>query len=107
MPQFDPTTFASQLFWLAVTFVLLFIVVSQFAIPRLGEVLEQRLRLCLGEEAPLRGGEEVLSVVGYVDLVVHGPVSFGAVAGQPRHSHTVYRKGAGLQQLLSRAFSCR
>lgn len=45
MPQFDPTTFASQLFWLAVTFVLLFIVVSRFAIPRLGEVLEQRQKL--------------------------------------------------------------
>lgn len=42
MPQFDPTTFASQLFWLAVTFVLLYIVVSRFAIPRLGKVLEQR-----------------------------------------------------------------
>lgn len=42
MPQFDPSTFASQLFWLAVTFVLLYIVVSRFAIPRLGEVLEQR-----------------------------------------------------------------
>lgn len=42
MPQFDPTTFASQLFWLAVTFVLLYIIVSRYAIPRLGEVLEQR-----------------------------------------------------------------
>jgi F-type H+-transporting ATPase subunit b len=42
MPQFDPSTFASQLFWLAVTFVLLYIVVSRYAIPRLSEMLEQR-----------------------------------------------------------------
>lgn len=42
MPQFDPSTFASQLFWLVVTFVLLYIIVSKFAIPRLSEVLEQR-----------------------------------------------------------------
>lgn len=42
MPQFDPTSFASQLFWLAVTFVLLYVIVSRFAIPRIGEVMEQR-----------------------------------------------------------------
>lgn len=44
MPQFEPSTFASQLFWLAVTFTLLYILVSRFAIPRLGEVMEQRQR---------------------------------------------------------------
>lgn len=45
MPQFDPSTFASQLFWLVVTFVLLYIVVSRFAIPRIGEVLDQRQKM--------------------------------------------------------------
>lgn len=45
MPQFDPTTFASQLFWLLVAFVLLYIVVSRFAIPRIGEVMEQRQKM--------------------------------------------------------------
>lgn len=45
MPQFDPSSFASQLFWLVVTFVLLYIVVSRFAIPRIGEVLEQRQKM--------------------------------------------------------------
>lgn len=44
MPQFEPSTFASQLFWLAVTFTLLYILVSRFAISRLGEVMEQRQR---------------------------------------------------------------
>lgn len=45
MPQFDPSSFASQLFWLAVTFVILYIVVSRFAIPRIGEVMEQRQKM--------------------------------------------------------------
>lgn len=45
MPQFDPSTFASQIFWLGVTFVLLYIIVSQFALPRLGSVLEQRQKM--------------------------------------------------------------
>ncbi|MCB2109185.1 MAG: F0F1 ATP synthase subunit B' [Rhodobacteraceae bacterium] len=45
MPQFDPTFFPSQIFWLAVTFVALYLVISRFAIPRVGEILEQRARL--------------------------------------------------------------
>lgn len=45
MPQFDPSSFASQLFWLVVTFVILYVVVSRFAIPRIGEVLEQRQKM--------------------------------------------------------------
>ena len=45
MPQFDPTTFSSQIFWLVVSFVALYWVVSRLAIPRVSEVLEQRSRL--------------------------------------------------------------
>lgn len=45
MPQFDPSTFASQLFWLVVMFVALYWIVSRIAVPRIGEVLEQRARV--------------------------------------------------------------
>jgi F-type H+-transporting ATPase subunit b len=45
MPQFDPTWFASQIFWLVVTFAALYWVVARIAIPRIGEVIEQRTRL--------------------------------------------------------------
>ncbi|TAK99181.1 MAG: F0F1 ATP synthase subunit B' [Rhodospirillaceae bacterium] len=45
MPQFDPTTFPSQIFWLAVSFIALYWVVARLAIPRVGEVIEQRARL--------------------------------------------------------------
>jgi F-type H+-transporting ATPase subunit b len=45
MPQFDPASFPSQIFWLVVTFVTLYLVISKFAIPRIGEILEQRARL--------------------------------------------------------------
>lgn len=44
MPQFDPSSFASQAFWLLVMFAILYAVVSRYAIPRLGEVLDQRQR---------------------------------------------------------------
>jgi F-type H+-transporting ATPase subunit b len=45
MPQFDPSSFASQLFWLTVMFVVLYWIVSKIGIPRIGEVLEQRARV--------------------------------------------------------------
>ncbi len=42
MPQFDPTTFASQLFWLLVTFGLLFVIASRVLLPRIAGLLEAR-----------------------------------------------------------------
>lgn len=42
MPQLDPTWFASQLFWLAVSFTMLYLVVSLFIAPRVGGVLRER-----------------------------------------------------------------
>jgi F-type H+-transporting ATPase subunit b len=44
MPQFDPSSFASQLLWLAVFFTLLYQVVIKLVIPRLGGVMENRQR---------------------------------------------------------------
>lgn len=44
MPQFDPTFFATQLFWLLVTFVLLYALMSKLAMPKIGAVLEERQR---------------------------------------------------------------
>jgi F-type H+-transporting ATPase subunit b len=45
MPQFDPSSYTSQLFWLVVMFVALYWIVSKIAVPRIGEVLEQRARV--------------------------------------------------------------
>jgi F-type H+-transporting ATPase subunit b len=42
MPQFDSTYFASQLFWLYACFIVLFILLSVFALPKIGGVLEER-----------------------------------------------------------------
>jgi F-type H+-transporting ATPase subunit b len=42
MPQLDPTTFATQLFWLLVTFSLLYLVVSKVILPRISGVLQNR-----------------------------------------------------------------
>lgn len=41
-PPFDPTTFGSQLFWLAVTFGLLYYIMKRAALPRIARILEER-----------------------------------------------------------------
>lgn len=42
LPQLNSHHFLPQLFWLAVTFVTLLFVMSKIALPRVGEVLEER-----------------------------------------------------------------
>jgi F-type H+-transporting ATPase subunit b len=42
MPQLDPSLFPTQLFWLFVTFVALFLIAWKVALPRITEVLDAR-----------------------------------------------------------------
>ncbi len=42
MPQLDFSTFPNQIFWLLVTLVVLYLVLSRVALPRIGAVLAER-----------------------------------------------------------------
>jgi F-type H+-transporting ATPase subunit b len=42
LPQLNPHHFTPQLFWLAVTFIALLFIMSKIALPRVGEVIEER-----------------------------------------------------------------
>ncbi len=42
MPQLDFTTFANQIFWLVVTLVVIYFVLSKVALPRIASVLAER-----------------------------------------------------------------
>lgn len=44
MPQFDTSTFASQIFWLVVIFAIVFIFVWRIVLPRIASTLEDRQR---------------------------------------------------------------
>ncbi|MGX9426950.1 MULTISPECIES: F0F1 ATP synthase subunit B family protein [Bradyrhizobium] len=50
-PPFDSSTYASQLVSLAVAFVALYIIVSRFALPRVGGVIEARQNMIEGDLA--------------------------------------------------------
>ena len=71
MPQLDITTFIPQLFWLIITFVTLYLIMSMVILPKIADVLEQRQdriasdiqeaeRLKLDAEKALKDYERVL-----------------------------------------------
>lgn len=41
-PPFDPSTFPSQLFWLAIVFIALYVLMAKKVIPQIGGILEAR-----------------------------------------------------------------
>ena len=51
MPQLDPTWFASQLFWLAITFAVLYFVLSKLVLPPLQEIVARRQQTVEGDVA--------------------------------------------------------
>ena len=56
-PPFDPSTFGSQLLWLAITFGLLYYMMSKVALPRIANILEvrrDRIASDLGEAERLK-----------------------------------------------------
>jgi F-type H+-transporting ATPase subunit b len=50
-PPFQKDTFASQLVWLVITFVALYLVISRIAVPRIGGIIEAREKRIAGDVA--------------------------------------------------------
>jgi F-type H+-transporting ATPase subunit b len=44
MPQLDPAGFVPQLFWLAVSFLVLYVLMKRLAVPQVGRAIEARRR---------------------------------------------------------------
>lgn len=55
LPQLDVSTFSSQIVWLVITFVILYVLMSKTALPRIGEVLEERQNKIDGNLAKAEG----------------------------------------------------
>jgi F-type H+-transporting ATPase subunit b len=66
-PPFDRQTFPSQLFWLTLTFVALYVLMARIALPRVGSILEQRRARISGDlaEATRLKGESDAAAAAY------------------------------------------
>jgi F-type H+-transporting ATPase subunit b len=45
MPQFDTTFFSSQIFWTMISFIILFMVLSRWVLPRIAAIIQERTHL--------------------------------------------------------------
>ncbi len=64
LPQLDPATFPTQLVWLAISFVLLYFLLSRVTLPRVARVVAQRrdrLKTQLGRAENLRAETAALA----------------------------------------------
>ncbi|MFM7084306.1 MAG: F0F1 ATP synthase subunit B' [Hyphomicrobium sp.] len=67
-PPLDPTTLQPQLFWLAISFIVLYLLLKRFIIPRIGGIVEERqntLQKDLNSAAQLK--QEVDSAIKFYD----------------------------------------
>jgi F-type H+-transporting ATPase subunit b len=86
LPQLHAPDFAPQLFWLAVTFVLLYWVMSKIALPRIGEVIEERrdrIQRDLAAAERLKG-ETDKALEAYEKALADARQSASAIARQTR-----------------------
>jgi F-type H+-transporting ATPase subunit b len=67
LPQLDISTFASQLFWLLISFVILYTVISRVAAPKIGGVIQDRANRIRGdlETAAKAKRDSEAAIAGY------------------------------------------
>ncbi len=85
-PPFNPETFGSQLLWLALTFGLLYWLVSTKIAPRIGSILEvrrDRIQADLGEAERARA-ETDAAIAAYEQALADAKAKAGAIAAETR-----------------------
>jgi len=85
-PPFDASTFASQLLWLAITFVVLYYLMAKVALPRLGAIIEgRRDRIAADLDAAERlKGESEDAARSYEKALAQARAKASAIAEEAR-----------------------
>ena len=90
MPQLDINDFAPQLVWLAISFVLLYLIMSRLALPRVGQVLAERRSRIEGDlaaAAKLRD-DTAKAIADYERALADAKARGQAIAAQARDEMT-------------------
>ena len=85
-PPFNKETFASQLFWLAITFALLYLLMARFALPRVGSIIEARrskIDSDLAAAAQLKTNAEA-AMAAYEKALVEARARAQTIGGETR-----------------------
>lgn len=105
MPQLDFHTFAPQIVWLAISFLLLFLIMSYFALPRVGAIIEERAARIAGDivEATRLRDQTAKAIAEYEQALADAKLRAQGIAAQVRQdvSADISRQRAAIDQQLS------
>ena len=89
-PPFDSQTYPSQLLWLTLTFVALYLLMSRIALPRIASILEQRRKHVDDhlEEAQRLKGEADAAMVAHDNAVAEARIRAQTLANEGRAKAT-------------------
>ncbi len=85
-PPFDRDTFPSQLFWLAICFIALYVMTARLVRPRVGGIIEGRNRRIAGDlaEASRLKGESDAAIAAYEKALADARARAQAIAAETR-----------------------
>ena len=90
-PPFQTETFASQLFWLVIAFVLLYVLMSKIALPRVASIIESRKKKIeddLAEAGNLKTQSDE-TMAGYEKALVDAHVRGQAIVNETREKQAL------------------
>jgi F-type H+-transporting ATPase subunit b len=95
-PPFDRQTFPSQLLWLAVTFVTLYLLMAKIALPRVGGILELRTQRIGGDIAEARRLKEEsdAAIAAYEKALAEARARAQAMVGDARQKQAADTEAA-------------
>jgi len=87
-PPFDASTFASQFLWFAITFAVLYVVMSRVAPPQIGSIIDKRKARIDGDlkEAERLKGETDKAISAYEAALSEARKNAHAIAEETRNS---------------------
>ncbi len=105
MPQFNVNDFAPQLVWLAISFILLYLIMSRVALPRVGIVLEERRKRIAADLATAANLREETdkAVSDYEQALADAKARAQAIGRQAREEMAadIERQRAGIDQQIA------